>query len=977
VTAGTVYAIVIRPTANPSPGIYALTRSGSSTVGADVYSGGQRVAGSASGTVWSAPLTAGSTTDAGFKIYLHTGFPSTGTYVSSLKDANPIAGRTPTWTTLSFSATKPAGTDVKFQIAASNSTTGATNFVGPDGTASTFFTTTGASLSQFNGFRYLRYKAFLTTTSKTTTPLLASVAICFLDTPQPTNIVLDPATGTYGGTTTLSATLTSAGNGVGGESIHFTLNGAAVGTATTNASGVATLSGVSLAGINAGSYATAVGASFDGHDPLAASSASGSLTVAKADQTITVTTHAPASAVYATSFTVAANAPGGAVSFSSSGACTNVGATFTMTSGTGTCTVAYNQAGGTNYNAAAQVTETVNAAKAAQTITVTTPAPAQAVYNTSFTVAATGGATGNPISFSSAGACTNIGATFTMTSGTGTCSVSYDQAGNDNYSAASQVVETVTAQKASQTITVTTHAPASAVYGTSFGVQANAPGGPVSFSSSGVCSNSGNTYTMTSGTGTCTVRYNQAGNDNYSAAAQVTETVDAQMAETTTSITSDSPDPSLVGQAVTIKYAVSVNGPGAGTATGDVTVSDGTDSCTGTVSGGQCSISFTSAGSKSLTASYGGDANLNSSSSSPATAHGVYEADSISVGTTPTGVAVGAGRAYVANQGSNNVSVIDLTQDPPVVSATPIAVGNMPDAAALSADGSRLYVPNFKDGTLSIIATATNTVSHTVAVGARPTGVVEVGGSVYVANLLSGTISVVDPSAGTVSKTIGLPGAGTPTGAAPTGLAASEDAHTLYANDARNGKTYVVDLTQIPDPAVTGSVSVGVNPAYLSVAGSLAYVANPGSNSVSVLDLSQSPPARLLPDVTVGTAPYGVVAVPALQEVFVTNSGSNTLTVIDTTAAPTVAFTIATGKIPDAIALSPDQQTVVVSNEGDDTVTIFHVNQALANTARGVQTASGDATASTAGSDAGTAPMRVAPAATHGTLGLVAGTVPR
>jgi YVTN family beta-propeller protein len=327
--------------------------------------------------------------------------------------------------------------------------------------------------------------------------------------------------------------------------------------------------------------------------------------------------------------------------------------------------------------------------------------------------------------------------------------------------------------------------------------------------------------------------------------------------------------------------------------------------------------------------------------------------------------------------------VIDLTQDPPVVSATPIAVGSMPDAAALSADGSRLYVPNFMDGTLSIIATATNTVSQTVVVGSRPTGVVEVGGSVYVANLLSGTISVVDPAAGTVSKTISLPGAGTPTGAAPSGLAASEDGHRLYANDARNGKTYVLDLTQLPDPVVTGSVSVGVNPAYLSVAGSLGYVANPGSNSVSVLDLSQSPPARVLPDVTVGTTPFGVAAVPGSQEVFVTNSGSNSLTVIDTSAAPLVAFTIPTGTVPDAIALSPDQQTVVVSNEGDNTVTILHVNQALANTARAAQTASGDATASgqdgaariPTGSDARSAPAKATPAATQARLGLVAAEV--
>ena len=128
-----------------------------------------------------------------------------------------------------------------------------------------------------------------------------------------------------------------------------------------------------------------------------------------------------------------------------------------------------------------------------------------------------------------------------MTSGTGTCQVMYDQAGSANYSAAPQVVESVTAQKANQTITVTTHAPASAVFGASFGVAANAPGGVVTFSSSGVCSNSGSTFTMTSGTGTCSVTYNQAGSADYSAAPQVVESVTAQKASQSILVTTHAP----------------------------------------------------------------------------------------------------------------------------------------------------------------------------------------------------------------------------------------------------------------------------------------------------------------------------------------------------------------------------------------------------------------------------------------------------
>jgi hypothetical protein len=86
---------------------------------------------------------------------------------------------------------------------------------------------------------------------------------------------------------------------------------------------------------------------------------------AKANQSITVTQSAPATAIGGTSFTVAATATSGlAVAITTSGVCTGSGAgsaTITMTSATGTCTVLYNQAGNADYNPAPQVTESVTA----------------------------------------------------------------------------------------------------------------------------------------------------------------------------------------------------------------------------------------------------------------------------------------------------------------------------------------------------------------------------------------------------------------------------------------------------------------------------------------------------------------------------------------------------------------------------------------------------------------------------------------
>ena len=56
-----------------------------------------------------------------------------------------------------------------------------------------------------------------------------------------------------------------------------------------------------------------------------------------------------------------------------------------------------------------------------------------------------------------------------------------------------------------------------------------------------------------------------------------------------------------------------------GTPTGDVTVGDGTDSCTDSVSTGSCTLTFTTAGTKSLTATYVGNENFNGSTSASET----------------------------------------------------------------------------------------------------------------------------------------------------------------------------------------------------------------------------------------------------------------------------------------------------------------------------------------------------------------------
>ena len=176
---------------------------------------------------------------------------------------------------------------------------------------------------------------------------------------QTTSLAAAAASGTYGGTTVLSATLTAGGAGVNARSISFTLNGNAVGTASTNSSGVATLSNVSLSGINAGSYPSGVAASFAGDGSYSSSSGTNSLTIAKASQTIAFgaladkTTSDPPFAVTATA------SSGLTVTFTASGPCTVSGNTVTIT-GAGACTITAHQAGNGNYNAAPDVPRAFN-----------------------------------------------------------------------------------------------------------------------------------------------------------------------------------------------------------------------------------------------------------------------------------------------------------------------------------------------------------------------------------------------------------------------------------------------------------------------------------------------------------------------------------------------------------------------------------------------------------------------------------------
>ena len=418
---------------------------------------------------------------------------------------------------------------------------------------------TGSSSSETNNFAISKATATLAFSNLSQTYTGSALTPTVTTTPSGLSYSLTGAPDTNAGSYPVTATITDS-NYTGTASDTFVINKAAATVALSNLTqtytGAAlaptvttTPSGLSysLTGApdtNAGSYPVTATVT----DPNYTGSASGTFVIGKASQTITLT-GVPASAVYGTTFTVTGNASSGlAVSYSSAGSCSNAGAAYTMTSGTGSCLVTASQAGNGNYAAATPVNQSVTATKASQTITVTTPAPATAPKSYAFTIGASA-SSGLAITYGASGVCTVSGATYTMSASSGTCTETLSQAGDNNYAAATSVVEHTTGKPPVKPTVSLTGAPAAAVYGDTYTVTASSTDDtavPVITASTSTCTVGANQVsgttvsalvTITNGGGTCQVAATWAQTNIYSAT-----TVKA-----TTTLTKATPTVSLTG----------------------------------------------------------------------------------------------------------------------------------------------------------------------------------------------------------------------------------------------------------------------------------------------------------------------------------------------------------------------------------------------------------------------------------------------
>ncbi|HEV2135882.1 MAG TPA: NHL repeat-containing protein [Terracidiphilus sp.] len=304
-------------------------------------------------------------------------------------------------------------------------------------------------------------------------------------------------------------------------------------------------------------------------------------------QTITFTTPTTTTVTYSPTLTITLGATGGGsnnpivftVDSSSSGAGAISGNTLTVTQA-GTIVVDANQAGGLvngiYYDNAAQAQLTLTISQASQTILFAPPAsPVTYAPGLTVTLSATGGASGNPVTFSvdasSSGAGTISGNTLTVTQA-GNIVVDANQASNVNYLAAAQVQQTLVVNKAPQTITFI---PLSQPFhyiagGATLAISATGGGSndaivfsvdtastmTGSFSASTV---SGSTSTavltlpaQTATSGTIVIDAMQPGNANYADSASTSETITILSPLPTQTITFPNPGTQVVGTPLTL-----------------------------------------------------------------------------------------------------------------------------------------------------------------------------------------------------------------------------------------------------------------------------------------------------------------------------------------------------------------------------------------------------------------------------------------
>jgi len=209
------------------------------------------------------------------------------------------------------------------------------------------------------------------------------------------------------------------------------------------------------------------------------------------------------------------------------------------------------------------------------------------------------------------------------------------------------------------------------------------------------------------------------------------------------------------------------------------------------------------------------------------------------VGPVHAAITTDGSKLYVPNFREDTVSVTNNATST-VLSTVSLPAGSEPVFVGTT-DPGNMYVANYGNNTVSAINITSDVVTGTVSVGAQPVALAEMPNfqKLYVANQGSGTVTSINVAGFTVRTTI-------PVGATPVWAVARSDSAKIYVLD-NSGTVYEIDT--LTDAAVavpvidSASVPLGVGAnfmAYDPVAQRL-YVTNPATGRVAILNTATDP----------------------------------------------------------------------------------------------------------------------------------------
>ena len=468
------------------------------------------------------------------------------------------------------------------------------------------------------------------------------------------------------GTTTLAFTSTASSPKVntaytpvatssGTGTVTYTIDSTASSVCSISA-GVVTFNAVGTCKVNANQATDA--------NWLAPAQAQQSITTTKGDQTITFSSTAPAAAVVSgASYSPAGTSTSGetvvfTIDAASAAVCSSTSGSVTFQSA-GTCKVLANQAGNANWNAATQNFQSFTVGKGTPTLTFTSSASSPKV-NTTYTPVASSSSSGTvtyAIDSTSASVCSISAGVVSFTT-VGTCKVNASQLSDGNWLSVSQVQQTITVVQGDQAISFSSTSPASAVVGGVAYTPAatSTSGGTVAFTidaaSAAVCSIAAGAVSFQAA-GSCKVLANQAGNSNWNAATQNSQSFTVGKGTTALSFTSTAATPR-----VTTTYTPVASSSGTGTVTYTI---DSTTSSICSITAGV--VTFNAVGTCKVNANQAADANWLTPAQAQQTITSIKGDQTIAFTSTAPIAAVVSGASYspsgTSTSGGNVVFTID------------------------------------------------------------------------------------------------------------------------------------------------------------------------------------------------------------------------------------------------------------------------------------------------------------------------------